>query len=64
MVSYIDFSFHFLANYQTLTSPHMFSIFTCVMSRGTQSELSSAIPWGGGEGPGQIQLYMGAFRGG
>ena len=31
MVSFIDFYFHFLANFQTSTSPHMFSIFTQVM---------------------------------
>ena len=30
MVSLIDFYFHFLANFQTLTSPNMFSIFTHV----------------------------------
>ena len=31
MVSFIDFYFHFLANFQTLTSPQMFSIFTHVI---------------------------------
>ena len=31
MVRFIDFYFHFLANFQTKTSPHMFSIFTHVM---------------------------------
>ena len=38
MVSFIDFYFHFLANFQTWTSPHMFSIFTYIMSRVTHSE--------------------------
>ena len=28
MVSFIDFYFHFLANFLTLTSPHIFSLFT------------------------------------
>ena len=37
-VSFIDFYFHFLANFQTWTSPHMFSISTNVMSRVTHSE--------------------------
>ena len=27
MISFIDFHFHFLANFQTLTSPHMLSIY-------------------------------------
>ena len=38
MVSFIDFYFHFLANFQTETSPHMFSIFSYIMSRVTHSE--------------------------
>ena len=40
MESFIDFYFHFLANFQTYTSPHMFSIFTHVMKpvRDTNSE--------------------------
>ena len=38
MVSFIDFYFHFLANFQTWTSPNMFSISTNVMSRVTHSE--------------------------
>ena len=38
MVSFINFYFHFLANFQTKTSPHMFSIFTYVMSCVTHSE--------------------------
>ena len=33
MVSFIDFYFHFLANFQTYTSPHMFSIFTHMKPR-------------------------------
>ena len=32
MESFINFYFHFLANFQTQTSPHMFSIFTYFMS--------------------------------
>ena len=31
MVIFIDFYLHLLANFQTKTSPHMFSIFTHVM---------------------------------
>ena len=43
MVSLIDFYFHFQANFQTLTSPNMFSIFTHVKAyvklvRDTNSE--------------------------
>ena len=40
MESFVDLYFHFLANFQTLTSPHMFSIFTHVMKpvRDTNSE--------------------------
>ena len=40
MESIIDFYFHFLANFQTKTSPHMFSILTHVMKpvRDTNSE--------------------------
>ena len=38
MVSFIHFCFHFLADFQTQTSPHMFSIFTYIMSRVTHSE--------------------------
>ena len=38
MVNFIAFYFYFLANFHTLTSPHIFSIFTQVMSRGTHSE--------------------------
>ena len=40
MVSFIDIYFHFLANFQTETLPHMFSIFTHVMKpiRDTNSE--------------------------
>ena len=40
MVSFIDFYFHFLANFQTQTSPHVFSIFKHVMKseRDTNSE--------------------------
>ena len=40
MVSFIDFYFHFLANFHTLTSPHIFSIFTHFMKpvRDTNSE--------------------------
>ena len=38
MVRFIDFYFHFLAHFQTLTSPHMFSIFTQVTCRDTHSE--------------------------
>jgi len=30
MVSFIDFYFHFPANFQTKSSPHMFSIFSHV----------------------------------
>ena len=30
MVSFVDFYLHFLANFQTKTSPHMFSIFSLV----------------------------------
>ena len=40
MESFIDFYFHFLANFQSKTSPHMFSILTHVMKpvRDTNSE--------------------------
>ena len=40
MVSFIDFCFHFLTNFQTWTSPRMFSIFTHVMKlvRDTHNE--------------------------
>ena len=38
MVNFIDFYFHFLANFQTYTSPHTFTIFTHVMSRDSDSE--------------------------
>ena len=38
MVSFIHFCFHFLADFQTQTSPHMFSLFTYIMSRVTHSE--------------------------
>ena len=40
MVSFIDFYFHFLSNFQTETSPDMLSIFTHVMKsvRDTNSE--------------------------
>ena len=51
MVSLIDFYFHFQANFQALTSPNMFSIFTHVKAyvklvRDTNSEpgLPVAIP--------------------
>ena len=48
MVSLIDFYFHFLANFQTLTSPNMFSIFTHVKAyvklvRDTNSEPGSPV---------------------
>ena len=45
MVSFMDIYFHFLANFQTLTPPHMFSIFTgsYVMLRDTHSESGLAV---------------------
>ena len=45
MVSFIDFYFHFLANFKTETSPHMFSIFTYIMSRVTHSEPGLLMIW-------------------
>ena len=38
MVSFIDFYFNFLHNFQTKTSPHMFSILSHVTSRVKHSE--------------------------
>ena len=43
MVSFINFYSHFLAKFQTLTSPHMSSIFTNVLSRDTHVEPGGAI---------------------
>ena len=45
MVSFMDIYFHFLANFQTLTLPHMSSIFTGshVMLRDTYSESGLAV---------------------
>ena len=39
------FLFHFLANFQTQTSRHMFPLFTHVMLRDTHSEPGLAVVW-------------------
>ena len=44
MVSFIDFHFRFLANFQTSTLPHMFSIFTHVMKPVRDTNCKPGLP--------------------
>ena len=44
IIIFIDFYFHFLTNFQTKTSPHMFSIFTHVMKHVLDTNSEPGLP--------------------